>query len=62
MVERFACLYEPGGCVALSLVLLIGSPKADWPKVRGQTKNGSRGPMKDRGSEKGTLPEGSPDL
>ncbi len=36
MVERFACPCEPEGWVVQSLVLLVGSPKANWPQGRGQ--------------------------
>lgn len=27
VVERFGCLYEPGGCVVWSHVLLVGSQR-----------------------------------
>ena len=47
-VERFACPNEPGRCVVWCLlVLLVGSPMANWSLGRGQTKNGSRRPMED---------------
>ena len=46
-VERFACPDEPGSCVVRCLVLLVGSPMANWSLGRGQTKNGSRRPMED---------------
>ena len=37
VVERFACPNEPGSSVVRSHVLLVGSPKANWSRVRGQT-------------------------
>ena len=40
-------------------MLPVGSPKASWSQVRGQTKYGSKYPMKDRGVRRKTLPGGS---
>ena len=60
VVERFVCLCEPEGCVVWSFVLLVGSPKAKWSQVRGQTKNGSKTPMEKQGRNGVTLPGGSP--
>ncbi len=44
IVDRFVCPCEPGGCVVWSLVRLVGSPKSNWPQVRGQIKNSSKRP------------------
>lgn len=58
-VERFACPNKPGSKVVRSHVLPVGSPKEGWSQVRGQTKYGSKYPMKDRGVRRETLPGGS---
>ena len=42
MGDRFECPYEPGHCVVLKCVLLVGTPIANWSQARGQTKNGSQ--------------------
>ena len=52
VVERFVCPYEPGSCVVWSWLLLVGTPMANWSQARGQTKNGSKDPMEDRGRKK----------
>ena len=41
-------------------MLPVGSPKANWSQVRGQTKYGSKYPMRNRGVRRETLPGGSP--
>ena len=40
-------------------MLPVGSPKANWSQVRGQTKYGSKYPMENRGVRRETLPGGS---
>ena len=37
-------------------MLPVGSPKANWSQVRGQTKYGSKYPMENRGVRRDTLP------
>ena len=41
-------------------MLPIGSPKANWSQARGQTKYGSKYPMKNGVVRQETLPGGSP--
>ena len=41
-------------------MLPVGSPKANWSQVRGQTKYASKYPMRNRGVRRETLPGGSP--
>ena len=45
--------------ITLSPLLPVGSPKANWSQVRGQTKYGSKYPMENRGVRRETLPRGS---
>ena len=45
---EFVCPYEPGSCIVWSHVLLVGTPMANWSQARGQTKNSSKGPQKER--------------
>ena len=41
-------------------MLPVGSPKANWSQVRGQTKYDSKYPMENRDVTRETLPRGSP--
>ena len=44
VVEGFEHLNDPRSYIVRGLIHLVGSPKANWSQVTGQTKSGSNGP------------------
>ena len=47
VVAWFVCPCESEGCDVWSLVLLVGSPMAEWSQMRDQTKNVSPRPYEE---------------